>query len=146
MPAPATYTEERLAAYMAATVGDLAAALGWAGDPLPALQEAVNNVLLDYGADDVADVTDIRKVRALASVEAWRAAVASLAARYDFSNPEGSYKRSQMLAGAQKALLAAEAVASEYLPGYGVAYVDEARHDDDPYGMHLPHEWARGVA
>ncbi len=132
MSAPATYTETALASYMANALGEVGATLGWtAGNGK--LDEAVNDALLSYGVDDIADATDTKKLRALARLYAWRAAVASLPAFYDFSSDEESFDRSQMLTGAKLSLSIAEGDCAEFGVGPMVAYIDAVDRTEDPY-------------
>jgi hypothetical protein len=139
MAAPTSYTETQLATFMLSQLGDVADVLGWTG--LPHLHEAVNETLLAYGAD-IDDVTDIAKLRALARREAWRLAVTSLITRYDFSNPEGDYKRSQMVATAQKRLADSEFAALPYDTVAGTAYITDIDSTADPYVPIDEDEWA----
>jgi hypothetical protein len=117
MAIPTSYTEYELSEYMLSVTAAVSAS---AGLDSMAFDEAVNDVLAAYGEDDIADATNIVKLRVLAKVEAWRTVISYLMTAYDFSADGGSYKRSQMLAGAEKALERAEADAS--IAGYGAAY------------------------
>lgn len=135
MTAPTTYTTQELAEYMHTVLGDVAAALGWSAPD--SYTEAINETLLTYGVSDIADATDIRKLRAIARVEAWKLAVGSLAARYDFGLADRQeFKRSQMLAGAKEALALAQADAASLGVGGGPQQVvgrTRLRYINDPY-------------
>lgn len=138
MAAPSSYTESSLADFMIAALGEVAAALGWTA--LQDVQEAVNDALILYGASDAASASDIPKLRALGRVAAWRMAVASLTARFDFTTDQQSFRRSQVLEGAQKALAQAEADAMVYgLTGYAVE-LQNVRFVHDPYDAKLTDE------
>lgn len=130
MPVPTSYTEEQLATFMHGCLGDVATELGWSVDG-GSYSEAVTEALLAYDVADIADATDMRKLRALARREAWRAAVASLAARYDFTADGASHHLSQIHAAAQAALAAAEADAARYDTAYQVTATPV--HYGDPY-------------
>lgn len=130
MPPPTAYTEAQLAAYLLKDLGEIAEVLGWTSQAQ--LQEAIHDTVLAYPAADIAACTDVTRVRALARVMAWRQAVGSLSARFDFSDNAGSYSRSQMLKGARDRLADAEYAASTYLPGMTV-YVDPVPRSGDPY-------------
>lgn len=132
MPAPNAYTEAQLAAYMQAVLGDIGVTLGWEEDTA-AFDEPINDVLLSYGVEDVADALDIAKLRTIARREAWRAAVGSLAAYYDFSSDQERFQRSQMLTGAHAALAQAEADCAQYGIGAFVAEVIPVTRTQDPY-------------
>lgn len=140
MAAPDIYTEDTLATFMLSQLGDVSGVLGWTA--LADVQEAVNATLLVYGVDDIADATDIAKLRAFAKREAWRLAVASLSTFYDFSNPEGQYKRSQMLAAAGKRLAEAEFDALPFDPAVGTAIITGIESTADPYAPFCADEWA----
>jgi len=137
--APTVYTEATLATFMLAELGDVAGVLAWTGQAN--VQEAINEALLVYGVSAIADATDIPKLRTLARREAWRRAVSSLLTRYDFSNPEGEYKRSQMVKAAATSLAQAEADAMPYDPNIGAAIITAIEHSADPYTLDAS-EWA----
>lgn len=138
MAAPSSYTESSLADFMISALGEVADTLGWA--TLADVQEAANDALVLYGASDAASASNIPKLRALARVAAWRMAVASLAARFDFTTDQQSFRRSQMLEGAQKALAQVEADAMVYgLSGYSVE-LQNVRFVHDPYDAKLTDE------
>lgn len=86
MAIPASYTDDTLAGYMLAIVGEIAGPdlLDWSEW---SFSEAVTNTLLAYGADDIADISgaeNIRRLRMLATREAWRAVVFATAHEHDF--------------------------------------------------------------
>lgn len=132
MAMPTAYTESSLISYMRTITKAVSESLNLnSGD----FQEAVNDVLDVYGVDDIADATDISKLRALAKVAAWRTVNDLLiTTAYDFSADGGSYKLSQMKEGAEKALELAEQAAAE--AGYSVGYAIEIgtlTRPNDPY-------------
>lgn len=129
MAIPSAYTESDLAAYMRNVTKAVSDVLGLvAGD----FAEAVNDALSAYGVSGIADATDIAKLRMLAKVAAWRTVNdALITTAYDFSADGGSYKLSQMKAGAEKALELAEQAA-----GASAAYAIEIgtlTRPHDPY-------------
>lgn len=133
MAAPTSYdSEAELAAFMLTRLAGVADVLGWS--TLADVQEPVNDALLAYGAATIAAATNVQRLRALADRAIWRAAVAALTTAYDFSRPDGTYSRRQMLGGARAMLADAEARAAEYDPDYGNtaigSRVDQTR---DPY-------------
>ena len=79
--------------------------------------EAVNDVLLAYGVNTIAEATDIRKLRTFAAIEAWRVVVNATVAEYDQSRDSGESqvwdKRNQLHTNARKQLEVAEARAAE---------------------------------
>lgn len=114
MAIPTAYTESTLRSYMAASLGAIADTLGL---DQTSFIEAVNDVLLAYGVSDVAQATDIAKLRALARVEALRVAQASVALAYDFAADGASFDRSQMAARIAALLAQAEADAARVVAG-----------------------------
>lgn len=135
MTAPTSYTEATLAAYMHATLGDVASALGWASGTA-SYGNAVDEALLAYGATDIATITGtegIAKLRALARAESWRQVAAYTAADFDFTADGATYNRSQIHAQAVKALAQAEADALRH-GAYGYSMiVQNVRDVHDPY-------------
>lgn len=133
MALPTAYTEPELSAFMHAVLGDVATALGWSTDD-ERFDEAVNDTLLAYGVDDIDDATDIPKLRALARIEAWRAATDSLASRFDLSADGQSASRSQMVEHARGRYRDAVRRASSYDPAYRVVR-HPLRYTNDPIAL-----------
>lgn len=110
MPVPVAYTESGFAAYLTSVLDKLADALDWdEGDPR--VLEAVTDALLEYGTTDIATVTapnDLRGLRALGRRAIWRAVVQATAGKYDFSDSDAKFTRSQIQEMALKALERAE--------------------------------------
>ena len=74
MPLPTSYSETELKDYMHATLAETASVMGWSVGA-GSYDEAINETLFANGVDDSAAITgweDIRKLRFLARVEAWR--------------------------------------------------------------------------
>ncbi len=103
MAIPTSYTEQSLMNYMHEALSGVGDVLGF--DPPHAYAEPVNEALLVYGTDDIATVTgatNIRKLRAIARVEAWRKVMATTSGDYDFRREDGAqYSRSQAYAQAE---------------------------------------------
>lgn len=106
--------------------------------------ETVNDVLAAYGVSDIADATDIVKLRVLARVAALRRAQVAALSWYDFSADGGSFSRSQVQAQIKAMLSDAETDAFPYTGAYAVTratltYTTEADPyqwtDDDAYGI-----------
>ena len=112
MATPLSYSEIELATYMAGVAGEIVTILGWTASDTHFV-EAVNEALLAFGADDISTITgadNIRKLRATARREIWRAIVAGLTSYHDYSAPDGqSLKESQLQTQAETALAQAEA-------------------------------------
>jgi hypothetical protein len=120
MAIPTAYTEQELSEYMLSVTSAVSETVGETGLQSWHFAEAVNDVLVAYDVTDIADAIDIAKLRSLAKVEAWRTVIGYLMTAYDFSADGASYKRSQMLAAAEKAMASAQADAE--VNGYSTAY------------------------
>lgn len=114
MAIPSSYTELELQDYMTEITAAISGVIGLTASDF---YQAVNETLLSYGVDDIASATDIRKLRTLARVEAWRYVADSTVAEYDISRDSGestvSDKRSQLHMQAVKRLDAARADAEQ---------------------------------
>jgi len=131
MALPSSYNESTLTRYMLDTLGGIATTLSLTAIDMG---ETVNDVLAAYGVSDIANATDVVKLRALARVGALRRAQAASLAWYDFSADGGSFSRSQVQAHIKAMLAAAETDAIPYADVYAVTtatmtYTAEA----DPY-------------
>lgn len=128
MPIPTTYSEPELRLFMLESVGSLADVLGLTTDHF---DEAINETLLSYDVDDLSDATDIRKLRALARVEAARVAVRRSAGWYNMRSGQDSLERATVHKQAKEALADAIVEAGPYdVDGYrirvgGIWYEDE---------------------
>lgn len=136
---PVAYTELTLAQYMHSLLGKMAAVLSFAepieGSGPGVYQEAVNEVMLTLGVTDLETAPDIRKVRVLATREAWKLALDNLATAIDYSADGSRFDRSQLSLQAQAALN--RAVSDCFGLGIGVEnYTVELTNIDyqyDPY-------------
>lgn len=120
MMAVMRYSEKTLAEFMHAELGRLAQVLGYAvglDDP-GSYAQAVTEVRLRCGVEDLADAADVLYVRALARVEVWRRVCADLTALYDFSTEGASMRRRQMFINAQTNLAGAILLSLEHDPAY----------------------------
>lgn len=136
MAVPTSYTEQQLAEYMHTVLGAVAADLGFTTVALGSYAESVNSALIVYGNTDISTITalaGIAEIRALARVQAWKLALSTLSAYYDFSDGTQSLKRSQMFAHAQEALAMAESEAAELGGGDMAVGLDSIHWSEDPY-------------
>ncbi len=134
MAVPTSYTETELAEYAHATLGAVALALDWSV-PNGNYDEIVNDSLLAYGETDISlisGVDNIKKLRVLTKLYAWRAVAAISSADFDFSADGGRYSRSQIHAMALEALDLAEREAGQYDPIYRIG-IDSLDYKHDPY-------------
>lgn len=134
MAIPASYTETTLADFMQDQLKNIATMLGWTTTP-DDYQEAVNEALLAYGETTIANITgasNIRKLRALARAEAWKAAMAAVSGDFDFAADGGSYKRDQIFQHIKDMLGQAVVDALVYDPNYAVE-IEEIEYGRDPY-------------
>lgn len=130
MPVPSVYTEEQLMAYMRTVLGATATVLGWTD--LSPYQEPLNETLLAYGVDSIANATDIQKLRALARVAVWRAVVDATAGNTDFRMGDQSITSSQIHAQATQNLRRATIQTKPYDSTYAVSRT-AVIHSSDPY-------------
>lgn len=146
MPIPVSYSEDELAAFMLAELGDVGADLGLSTaeddvkGPLGDFTEPVNDVLLDYGTDDIASIegtTNIKTLRAIGAVHAWRLAQKRAAARYDMTDGTQRLNRGQVFAAIQKQLQQAERIAGALgatsTASRLVVKVGRMQYAEDPY-------------
>lgn len=133
MPVPASYSEATALTFMVTELSDVGTALGWT-TATAQLEEALYDALFGYfgGSGVIADATDLRQLRALLRVAAWRAAVKALAAQMQFSADGQSVSRQQLQEMALKALALAETDAQQF-GGSAAIRVDSVTFNDDPY-------------
>lgn len=110
MALPTSYTEVQLSDYMCSLVTGIGPSDTWTD-----YTETINDVLLMYGVDDIANATDIQKLRAIAAYAIWQRLDRVMTGWYDFSADGGSYKRSQMRDAVKTQLDEARADAAQYL-------------------------------
>lgn len=80
MPAPSSYTESSLAAFMVATLGSAATDLGLTASS-PGILAAVTAVERALGVSDVADLEDMPVLESAAAWKAWAAAYGAAVTR-----------------------------------------------------------------
>jgi hypothetical protein len=134
MPLPSSYTELLFGDYLVNVLGEVASVLGWDAGSVQVL-EATNDALLDLGLPDLATVTSARAfrgLRALGRRAIWRAVVQHVASRYDFSDSDAKFTRSQVQAMALEAMRLAESDCLEFNPNYAATIVRISR-PQDPY-------------
>lgn len=134
MPAPTVYSEPQFCAYLVSVLHEVGPILGW-NPGSPQVQEAKNDALLEFNIADIATVTtarDIRGLRALGRRAIWRGVVQAVATRYDFSDSDAKFTRSQVQVMALEALKLAESDCLEFNPNYAATIVRVTR-PHDPY-------------
>ena len=140
MPAPTTYTEYELAAFMARRLGAVAVALGWAAES-PELREAVWDALGDLGLDAIADATDARALRAAGLLAAIRAARREAAAFTDAAVEGMTFTRSQLFDHLSTLQADAEREAAALGLGPLAVVVGRVSYAADPFADRVD-EWA----
>ena len=134
MAVPTAYATERdLALLTHSVLGTTATALEWlvAVDGPGDYAEPINDVLIAYGATDIADATDIPKVRAIARWMVWRWAADALASRFNTVVGGESLQRKGLYDNAIKQRDYWFAVAGPYMADYAVT-TRRIVHLDDP--------------
>jgi hypothetical protein len=121
MPAPTSYSEQTLAAYMHRQLGDVAVDLGWevGADDAGSYGDAVDEVALLLGVE-IAAAPDIRRLRIAARLEVWRAVVQTTVGDVDFEGDDRAEKESQRHSQAKAMLALAETALARYDAGTGV--------------------------
>lgn len=140
MPVPTSYSEAIFADYMTSVLGEVASLLGWDAGTVQ-VQEALTDTLLEFGESTIGNVTlpvDLRRLRALGRRAIWRAVVQATTGKYDFSDSDARFTRSQINAQAREALKLAEADCLEFSPTYEVTMTRITR-PNDPYQV-IPDE------
>jgi hypothetical protein len=95
MPIPLSYTETGLAQYMKDVLKDTAFAINWLDVPGNYV-EAVNDTILAYGVDTIAEATDMQRLRTIARREVWKAVASTSAGNYRFGSDREVYFRNQI--------------------------------------------------
>lgn len=116
MSVPTSYDAASLAAAMHAWLGETALSLGWSVEG-GSYTDAITDTLLWYGVTDLANATNIGKVRAIARVAVWEAAASAAVSRVDWSRGAERVSGSQEPEAIAKvaARMRAEAVAGGYI-------------------------------
>jgi hypothetical protein len=129
---PTSYTEATLKAFMHATIGAVADSLEWTTVGTK-YDEAMIETLLAYGVTDIANATDIKKLRALARREVWRSVLAEVSSDIDFSADGARYSQQQLFTMAQQQFQMASADATPFdSSGSNVVSLETVNYGD-PY-------------
>lgn len=134
MPPPTQYSEAQFCDYLASVLHEVAPIIDWDAGSVQVL-EAKNDALLELGQTDIALITstkDLRGLRALGRRAIWRAVVQAVSAKYDFSDSDAKFTRSQIQAMALESLKLAESDCLEFSPMYAATIVRVSR-PQDPY-------------
>lgn len=130
MSIPTGYDETGCANLMLSYIDAVAGQMGWTG--LSNVQESVNETILAYGVTDIANCTDIRKVRTLARREIWRQVRAATSGSHDFEADGGKYSMSQIHAMACSEFDIASNDAVPFDTQLGVK-ITAVTYNQDPY-------------
>ncbi len=140
MPVVTQYSESIFSDYMFSVLGEVGSMLNWTPGS-PAVQEALNDALLDYGETTITNIVGtsglkgtnaLRRLRALGRRAIWRAVVQATAGKYAFSDESASFHREQINEMAREALKIAELDCLAWDPNYAVGVVSVTR-PADPY-------------
>lgn len=116
MSVPSSYNAADLAAYMDSELGVISDALAFT---VPAsYSQAVVKTLIAYGVTDIGSATDVPRLLALATVEAWRLAVGQLTPQINISTDGRGQDKAGIFDHALEMLRDAEINATRY-PGDG---------------------------
>jgi hypothetical protein len=140
MPPPTVYSEAIFSDYLFGVLGEVGPMLGWTAGS-PAVQEALNDTLLEYGETIIANIIStngvqgtrqIRRLRALGRRAIWRAVVQATTGKYAFSDAGQSFHREQINEMAREEFKIAQTDCLEFDPMYAVGIVSVNR-PADPY-------------
>ena len=135
MPLPSSYTEDGFKAYLHGRLnrGGVADAFGWTVAS-GSYDEVVNDVLLAYGVADIAEATDVAKLRALGNLALWQAAKEAAVLEVDYSADGTSFSREAIFRHIETMLGQATYDAIPFVSGsYSVDIYSVSR--SDPYSQ-----------
>jgi hypothetical protein len=119
MTLPTSYTEATFGTYLEAVLGsEVMGILGISS--ITTGDEIIYSTLFDYGVSDIANATDLRKLRSLGKVNLWKTVMGKASARIKFSADGGSYDQQQLYEHCKSNYLAAIRDALEYDPTYEI--------------------------
>jgi hypothetical protein len=134
MPLPTSYDEAGCAASLHGRLnqGGVADAFGWS-IAAGSYKEVINDTLLAYGADDVAEATDIRKLRALGNLALWQAAKAAAVLQISYTADGTTFNRQAIFQHIEAMLGQARYDAIPYLDDAAYAVSVYGVRHNDPY-------------
>ena len=138
MPAPTSYTDAALAAFMCVELGPIADVLGWVPGT-PRVEHAVYAAARLLDVSDVSTLTDMAALEAVARLSIWRAAEGSLSSTYDITTDGQSLKRDQLWQHA-KAMVAryedeCARLGISTASGSGAVTIHAVTRSEDPYAL-----------
>lgn len=136
MSVPSSYSASELAAYMHGELRNVAALLGLTAPD--SYTQAITRTLLAYGVTDIASATNVPRLLALSSVEAWRLATQQLTPQFNINTDGRGQDRSDLFKHCREMLADAESVAMMFPDdGTGTDRASAGRvivhYRDDPY-------------
>ena len=112
MSVPSSYSASELAAYMHGELRKVAAMLGFTAPD--SYTQAITRTLLAYGVTDIASASNVPRLLALSSVEAWRLATQQLTPEFNFSTDGRAQDRGDLFKHCKEMLADAESNAAMY--------------------------------
>lgn len=138
MPAPLSYTDAALAAFMVVELGPTAEVLGWVTGT-PRVEYAVHAAARLLEVTDVSTLTNMAALEAVARLSIWRAAEGAFAPAYDWTSDGQSLKRSQLFDHAQVMVARYEgqcaSLGIDVGTGGGVVTIHPVTRTEDPYAI-----------
>jgi hypothetical protein len=107
MPATIYSNEQTFAQYLLMVLGS--GVVADLGIEIPVLQVVVEDALLDYGVDDIAAATNLKKLRAMGKVRVWEWVASQYATQYRMTTQRQTLDRQQKWDHAKKMLESAQA-------------------------------------
>lgn len=136
MPIPTSYTEDSLGAYMHRSLGEMAVLLQLTADAA-GFSDQIADVLIACGVDNIASVTDIAKLRAVAKREAWKLAMERTAIAYNIAMDDQRLEREKLHDHAVAMYNSASVQAARYVTDDS-SYSVTIYNIRDPYDPYAP--------
>ncbi|MCA9936192.1 MAG: hypothetical protein H6662_15605 [Ardenticatenaceae bacterium] len=133
MTVPSAYSEATLKTYLHGILsrGGIAATLDWQIEA-GSYDEIITDTLLAYGVDDIAEATDVAKLRALARLALWEAVETAVPLEINYTADGATFNREAIFQHVQTMLQRARLDAFAYTDDYQVDVLGVQR-DYDPY-------------
>lgn len=130
MTVPTSYSEASFRTYLEEVLGaELVSILSIVS---AAETEIIYDALLDYGVSDIANATDIKKLRLLGKVHLWKHVMGITAGRYNQTADGASLQRQQIHEMAKENYQMALNEALVYMPNYTME-IEEVEALQNPY-------------
>jgi len=115
MPVRTSYSDEgEMIDYLNLEMGDVLSSLGWVDANTARIEQAIRNALRLMPVQDIAQITDVRRLELVAIQEMWRIVLRSYVLRHDHSNSGNTFNQSAMYKQAMEQFKIAQAAVAEH--------------------------------